>query len=424
MISSFEGLDGSEQELEAFLGLPYEKILRNMDGIDAQKLNTGKVAQQPWSDDYWPLFKGALGARYADENFENFGQEKFQNYLTYLQRKENLFPDFLANVNQVDDPKLLNLSPAEKYDLVIGGRSQLTQRMWSEGSDLLHDSNTVEYWMGLCHGWAAASFAELRPHKSIQVKEAESDRRVTFFPSDLKGLASALWAYGDYGAAFLGTRCTLENPPRDNLGRVIDPDCRDVHPGLWHIAMVNMLGQRHQPFVMDATWDYEVWNQPLVSYDIKYFNPITQTVMQDFHHSVVKVSEFPTDPLKQFRHPNTQGIVGVIMTVTYGSETDASHALTDSEAEDETENVEYRYDLELDAANNIIGGKWQSLAHPDFLWRPINGSKARAKADTQFSENWDGEGRLPQGQRQAAEEAAQEVLPLGSIVRKLIERAQ
>ena len=39
--------------------------------MDRRKLTVGKVDRRPWSDDYWPIYKGILGNRYAIEEYED-----------------------------------------------------------------------------------------------------------------------------------------------------------------------------------------------------------------------------------------------------------------------------------------------------------------------------------------------------------------
>ena len=39
----------------------------------------------------------------------------------------------------------------------------------------------------------------------------------------------------------------------------------------------------------------------------------------------------------------------------------------------------YSYDLELNAEKEIIGGEWYGNRHPDFLWTPVKGPRARGR---------------------------------------------
>jgi hypothetical protein len=73
--------------------------------LDTPKLLKGKVAERPWSDYYWALYNGQLANRYAEKAYPN--DEDWNKNFRYLQ----------------DHPQassLETLSPAEKYDLLIG----------------------------------------------------------------------------------------------------------------------------------------------------------------------------------------------------------------------------------------------------------------------------------------------------------------
>ena len=52
------------------------------------------------------------------------------------------------------------LSPAEKYDLLVGDANYgLTKQMWNAGKGYHDRYGSVESWMGYCHGWAPAAYA-------------------------------------------------------------------------------------------------------------------------------------------------------------------------------------------------------------------------------------------------------------------------
>src|SRR5690606_8103705 len=120
--------------------------------------------------------------------------------------------------------------------------------MWLEGKKYFENSGNVETGMGICHGWAPASYMVDRPTKKIQVKSVEG-RDITFYPSDIKALASLLWAKSSANINFIGGRCNSKDPRRDSNGRVTEPDCLDTNPGTWHVSVVNQLGIRKQSFV-------------------------------------------------------------------------------------------------------------------------------------------------------------------------------
>src|SRR5262249_19903522 len=132
----------------------------------------------------------------------------------------------------------------------------------------------VEEWMGICDGWAAASYMLDRPTNAVKTVAVDGTS-LTFYPSDIKALASQLWAHPapSRGYRSAGGRCYKKNPATDEYGRIVDQDCFDTNPGTLHLAVVNQIGVKERSFVFDATYDYEVWNQPMYAYFARYFNP-------------------------------------------------------------------------------------------------------------------------------------------------------
>lgn len=388
----------------------------NLLNMDTQNLKKSKpLKNAPWSDDYWPIYKGVLGNRYADDQFNKlFAWDKAFNYV-----ERNSMNDILERNN---DEEIDTLSPSEKYDHLLGLKSNgLTRSMWLEGKKYFENSGNVETWMGICHGWAPASYMVDRPTKKIQVKSVEG-RDITFYPSDIKALASLLWAKSSANINFIGGRCNSKDPRRDSNGRVTEPDCLDTNPGTWHVSVVNQLGIRKQSFVFDATFDYEVWNQPVVAYNYKYFNPNGERSVNTLEEAIIPLSEFKNDPFKKYRARNATYVVGIQMEVKYLVETPPSQRHEDHPGHDGHNSVYYVYDLELDANYNIVGGEWYQNAHPDFLWTPEK--DARALSDGDFfilgDDHWNGKEKMSRDWVRAASQSARFGSPLAMIVESLI----
>jgi hypothetical protein len=254
------------------------------------------------------------------------------------------------------------------------------------------------------------------PKKAVEVTTASGN--FSFFPSNIKALATLIWAKGRFNSRFVGGRCHLKKPATDSMGRPIMEDCLDNNPGTWHMAIVNQIGQFKRSFVMDATYDYEVWNQPVSGYNIRYYNPITKTETMKLNEALTTRSKFKDDSRSKVRASNTTHIVGVIMEVKYVVETTPS---IDEHQETATRTVEYSYDLELDKDLNIIGGEWYSDNHPDFLWVPERNSFPDNQGDTsdKFLELND----LDSEVMEYAKINAKYEMPYGPVVRTLIKHS-
>lgn len=391
-------------------------ILFNIKKMHEKDLLKSKpLPDAPWSDDYWPIYRGILGNRYADDDFSN--QYTWPDAHAYVLKRP------LSQIADLNDPSELDkLSPSEKYDYVMGlGDNGLTKRMWAEGKYYFDRSGRVETWMGICHGWAPASYMLDRPTNKVTVK-AMDGREITFYPSDIKALSSLLWAKTSSNMNFIGGRCNSKNPERDEIGRITEKDCNDTNPATWHISVVNKLGIRKESFVFDATFDYEVWNQPLLQYQYKYFNPETKAQSNDIADALIPIEKFSSDKLSKYRSNKTKFIVGIHMRVTYLVETAPSTRSADNPEYDANNEVDYVYDLELDENYNAIGGEWYQSAHPDFLWTPQQG--ARALSDGDFfilgDDYWSGSEIVPQLWSSVAAQSARFGQPLAMIVESLI----
>lgn len=325
--------------------------------IDSKKLQSGSLDFQPWSDTYWPLYLGNIAFRYSDPNMpssQDFNAN--MNYILYGQDAKSLIAQ-----GRVDD-----LSPAEKYDLLMNDPSfSLTHAVL----DKIKERGQPETWEGICHGWAPASFMYRRPVRTVTVANS-SGTKINFFPSDIKALSSVLWTDIPQNTKFVGGRCTEKDPPTDSNGRVLSQDCFDSNPATVHLALVNSIGINKKSFVFDATYDYQVWNQPVLSYSYVYFNPMTGTASYNSRDVMIDIGSYTTDKFKSYRSRSTTNVVGVKMTLKYIVETAPSNNPTNSPRQDGVRSVDYYYDLELNNAGKVVGGEWYQKAHPDFMWTP------------------------------------------------------
>jgi len=408
----------SSDRTENLVDLGYKHI-KNLGKMDEKELQSAKLSVRPWSDDYWAIAKGVLGARYEDPNAKKtFDWKDNQNYVL-----ENPVSEYLANGLQD------YLSPSEKYDLLVGDKDfTLTNTMWSEGKPYYEQHGKVETWMGICHGWAPAAYMLDRPEKAIKVLAADGETEITFFPSDVKSLGNLLWAKASTPSKFVGGRCNEKDPERDEEnGRVIDQKCFDTNPGTWHTSVVNQIGISDRSFVMDATFDYEVWNQPIYDYNYRYFNVETFETSKSYKDAQIKMEDFKKDKFKKYRSDKAVYVVGVEMNVGYIAETQPTHRTFDNQNYDLVSRVTYRYDLELDAEGNVIGGEWYSNKHPDFLWTPPVGTRAMSWVENQYPQyisEYDADGTVDENLKYVATYASKSGQPLAEIVEKLIEKAR
>ena len=392
--------------------------VRSIKVMDSRGLWSAALSINPWSSSYWPLYKGGIGARYADHDFP-FGEDWLKNY-DYILKYPAVQIIQSNDINKID-----LLSPSEKYEMLIGTSSSiLTSHIWQMGKEFYKSNGYVEKWLGICDGWAQAAMMLPRPQKTLTLRAADEKNSILFYPSDIKALASYLWFKGQTFARFIGGRCTPKDPSSDENGRIIAQECFDTNPGAWHVAVVNQIGIARRSFLLDATYDYEVWNQPAFSYKYTYFNPRTKKKVNKLEEAWVPIGHFIEDKFRSYRSVDAIAIVGIVMNFTYLIETRPNHSKIDSPEKDEFFTVQYYYDVEVDSSNNIIGGEWYNNNHPDFLWVPVAGTHARSISEDEAVGTWmSPDTVLPLSWQSAAIHAAKKHQALGKIIEKIVEWA-
>lgn len=381
--------------------------------VSAASLDKADLAETPWSDDYWAIVNGVLGHRYADPAFPRSPDwKKNHDYVI-----KNPAAKIVAGGDQA---AIDALSPSEKYDLCAGDAAwTLTEGMWAEGRRYHERGGRVEPWMGICHGWAPASYMLRRPQRMVTVR-SPSGVTVRFFPSDIKALASLLWANAAPPTRFIGRRCAEKDPPKDEGGRVLSQAAFDNNPGTFYLALVNQIGVAQRALVMDATYDYEVWNQPVCGYEVHYFDPQQMRFAGSVRAATVARDDLTRDRFARYRGKDCKAVVGVAMRTRFVSETVPSHVEADGPAHDSTALVDYYFDLELDGAGRVTGGEWYLNRHPDFLWTPAPGRRAVTAADSFATGMWDTGLAMPPSWRAAAVRGSTNGQPLAKVVELLI----
>ena len=352
----------------------------------------GKLTYKPWSAHYWPIAVGGISMRYADPDFNELlaEEDSYERLIGYYTQPTDFLR--LQPFEEQRQRQLDLYSPAEKYDLLVGSRDfKLTNLVKEQGRKHMDEDGAVAGWMGICHGWAVAAYASPRPVQSIAVKAADGKTTVNFYPDDLRALVSLKWASSSsWDALFIGGRCNISEDPEDDddkklnideeTGRVLNAECFDTNPGTWHTVITNKIARYDESFIMDATFDAEVWNQPVYAYKVKYYHPRTEapgTLAQ----SIMPIDEQwkKEDTFAAFRNNDqAKKIVLVKMEVTYVVETEPRQG---EPHPDSLSSTTYWYDLELDAQNNIIGGEWLNNYHPDFLWTKKRNSRPQNTVD-------------------------------------------
>jgi hypothetical protein len=285
---------------------------------------SGQSPKTPWSDTYWPSYKGGIANRWQDEKNNSPG---FQYKLYQLEELKNGSVDI--NI----------LSPAEKFDIF---NSRYDYPLFNSEWQRCHPNDAS--WEGICHGWTPAAIQYEEP-KNVTLKSKDG-LEIPFGSSDVKALLSyflAQFASGHEETQFIGERCNIDlqaNPEKADR-----PECWDVNPGTFHVMLTNMIGLAGKAFTCDIDRGIEVWNQPMTKYEYTLGNTSAST---------------------NTSAPGTVKQQSVSLTMYYVKETypqaTAHKPLI--------LNNEYNYVLDLDADGNILGGSYDENESDrvDFMW--------------------------------------------------------
>lgn len=268
--------------------------------------------QTLWSDSYWPRNEGGISRRWQDLS----GSVK---YKVLTEREARALTPEAASA----------LSPAEKFDLLQNDYSfSFTRKIKRQNPTNRPD------WEGICHGWAQASLhhAQFTP---VTLKN-KAGLEIRFASSDVAALISYYYAWvGGGKVRFLGRRCR-ENPGNTSI------KCTDVNAGAFHVVLANLIPNK-KSFIADLDAFKHVWNFPILGYESR---------------------------LLEERAPSAGSAPGTVREILL-----ATKLFFVQETGPEWNpplRVEgfkdYWYWLELDSADNILGGSWTDANHPDFAW--------------------------------------------------------
>ena len=93
-----------------------EQVLTHIEDADTLGLLQHKLPVQPWSDTFWPDVHGSIAIPYADKAYTNSGLSWPLNRRYIRDTRKRLH----AKLDSLSEKDLNNLSPSEKYDMIVG----------------------------------------------------------------------------------------------------------------------------------------------------------------------------------------------------------------------------------------------------------------------------------------------------------------
>ncbi len=366
-------------------------------------LTAGETDWNVFASNWWPQSKNGTAFRWqpgAPQDYNNLGDrdrlsplEKY-DLLAHPGQQKSVpavshceYGDFVERgeeCTKIDRPALTVAGPATQWELQHQGTYQQ------------HDP---ESWWGHCNGWASYATSEPLgfPARDVRVKLVDGQIRectsatdascILFKMADVEALMTEL--YFTDQATFTGRRCETrpDKIERDSFGRPTDPKCRDLNAGALHIAMVGLLGKgaknlitneenKKPAFVIDHNYDHEVWNFPLVKFEIRSQEVVSKERANELIGATGSTYTF-----------NAAATKFVSVRATYWMVSDGvppNELLVRADKRNiPLHDVDLNYVLELDSADRILGGEWikdpvttwgddSKQLHPDFAWMALD----------------------------------------------------
>lgn len=362
------------------------------------ELRQGNTDWDVFASTWWPQSRNGTAWRWQPGAGDDYNDLSDRDRLSPIEKYDLLFyaaqtatvdavshceyrdyVDDPENCEEIDHPALTVAGPATKWELENQGVYQFVE---------------PENWWGHCNGWASYATAEPLgyPLRDVNVRfeggtvyECTDDAEdcMLFRMADIEGLMTELY-FSDQ-ATFSGRRCntTPDEIERDEHGRPVDEACRDLNPGSFHAAITGLMGRGADEivpggeadfpaFVIDHNYDHEIWNFPVVGFEMNSSERISAEEAQALVGG---------EGGYQFNDNATQF---VRVQLTYSMISDSvppEELLRRADTRDMPPvEVPLNYVLELNDDNRILGGEWienptftqdSKELHPDFMWKAL-----------------------------------------------------
>jgi Transglutaminase elicitor/Proprotein convertase P-domain len=312
-----------------------------------------------WADTYWPTSEGSHNNRWQGSTKKSPLELYDAAYNNAPGCAEYPSAFYGAGAKAEWDRYYQCAGPAAKWQSqVFQGGGEMHDGIDNDGDGKVDEYGDdgidgIAGWWGTCHAWSPASQMVPEPQHAVTVNGQK------FETGDIKALAQN--AFDSTSAIMVGGRCNQKEIEHGPTGSQ-NSDCRGVNPGALHVIMTNFLGLSNAALVEDRTANYEVWNQPVMGYDVTKQAKITAKNANTCVGATGDTWTYNTAAKELYE---------VRMTVKYLTEGSASTRPLGSR--DNIRTDDYHYILELSSAGKILGGRYcaDTENNPiDFLWAP------------------------------------------------------
>jgi len=317
------------------------------------------VADVAWADTYWPTSEGSHNNRWQGEGTKS-PLEKYDAAFNSAPGCDTYPSKFYGTGAKAEwDTYYGCAGPAATWQSKeFQGGGEMHDGIDNDGDGKIDDYGSdgvdgIAGWWGTCHAWSPASQLVPEPQHSVTING------VTFEVGDIKAIAQN--AFDSTSAIMIGGRCNSKEIHHTATGSA-NEECSDVNPGALHVVMTNALGLNNFALVEDRTANYEVWNQPVMGYDITKQEKVTASKANQCVGATGDSWSY---------NSSAKELYDVKMTVKYLTE--GYPSTTPIGSRDNIRTDSYHYILEIGSTGKVIGGRYCSdseNSHVDFLWSP------------------------------------------------------
>jgi hypothetical protein len=313
-----------------------------------------------WADTYWPTYEGSHNARWQGSTIKS-PLEKYDEAFNNAAGCATM-PARISGpgAKAAWDAYYSCAGPAAKWQSKnFQGGGEMHDGIDNDGDGVTDDRGSdgsvdgIATWWGTCHAWAPSALVEPEPQHAVTLGD------VTFEVGDIKALIQNI--HDGTAAVMIGGRCNSREINHTATGSAND-ECSDLNPGALHVVITNFLGIAQLPLVEDRTANYEVWNQPVVGYNVTQQDEVTATAANACVGGSGSTWTY---------NPQASKLFEVRMTATYVTESHASRTPVGFETYTRTD--DYHYIIEVGSTGKVIGGRYctdSSNRHVDFMWSP------------------------------------------------------
>jgi hypothetical protein len=331
---------------------------------------SGEAENVPWTGNYWPTYRDNINYRWNGASSDS-PAKKYENAFG-----RSGLEDRVSKTYGIDSVTTYGLSECKKNVDCDSDKGETCAKRTGKDSGYC-----IPTWFGICHAWAPATIMEPEPKHNV------IHNGVEFKVNDIKALVSLGYTAG-VSVDFISLRCN-KNDDDDKINYNefgipdgTNPECADTNAGTFHVVVTNMLGIQKKAFIEDRTFDDEVWNQPVRSFEVTSAKWVSTKTANELVGAADGGYDYQfNDNSSSYRH--------VKMKLNYITESPQSLDGHLGNIIDYYTNTDhYEYVLELDSSGKIIGGEWVGKSkkdHPDFLWVPRTKKSIEIAKDDSFT---------------------------------------